>query len=103
MSLFKSWKSDGAVFAIWKVEETDGELRAMLGDSLPYDAELSALRAESRRTEYLAVRVLLKALCGEEKQVDLFLFHDLLLFFRCPPVKWSSYSLKGRNPDSYGR
>lgn len=72
MSLFKSWKSDGAVFAIWKVEETGGELRAMLGDSLPYDAELSALRAESRRTEYLAVRVLLKALCGEEKQVGHF-------------------------------
>lgn len=58
--------------AIWKVEETGGELRAMLGDSLPYDAELSALRAESRRTEYLAVRVLLKALCGEEKQVGHF-------------------------------
>ncbi|MDM8152885.1 4'-phosphopantetheinyl transferase superfamily protein [Bacteroides gallinaceum] len=69
MSLFKSWECEGGRFAVWKVEETAEEMRAALGDALPYDEELSRLRAESRRMEYLAVRVLLKAICGEEKQV----------------------------------
>lgn len=69
MSLLKSWECEGGRFAVWKVEETAEEMRAVLGDALPYDEELSRLRAESRRMEYLAIRVLLKAVCGEEKQV----------------------------------
>ena len=30
MPLFKSWTSGEGVFAIWKVEESNGQLRALL-------------------------------------------------------------------------
>lgn len=59
----------GATFGIWRVEETAEELRSMLADGLPYDRELEALHAPSRKLEYLAVRVLLRTLLGEELSV----------------------------------
>lgn len=42
----------------------------MLVASLPYDEELSQLKSEARQLEYLAVRVLLRAVCGEEKHIS---------------------------------
>ena len=70
MPLWKEWTEEGARFAIWQVGETAGELRKRLtSSSLPYDEELACLKAESRRLEYLVVRVLLRTLCGEEKQI----------------------------------
>lgn len=69
MPLFSYWKSEEGIFAIWKVEESNEELRASLKGAFPYDAELSRLKAESRRSEYLAVRVLLAEVCGEEKEI----------------------------------
>lgn len=69
MSLLKCWKENNGLFAVWKIEETFGELRASLGNDLPYDEDLNRLRAESRQMEYLAVRVLLKTVCGEEKLI----------------------------------
>lgn len=70
MPLWKEWTEEGARFAIWQVGETAGELRKRLASSsLPYDEELACLKAESRRLEYLVVRVLLRTLCGEEKQI----------------------------------
>lgn len=71
MPLWKEWTEEGARFAIWQVGETAGELRKRLtSSSLPYDEELACLKAESRRLEYLVVRVLLRTLCGEEKQIQ---------------------------------
>ncbi|WP_308778331.1 hypothetical protein [uncultured Bacteroides sp.] len=70
MPLLKKWECDGGTFAVWQVLEQAGELRSMLLSSLPYDSELACLRADSRKMEYLAVRVLLKHLCGgEEKRI----------------------------------
>ena len=69
MSLLKSWEYRGGRFAIWKMDEPEEEMRASLKAPLPYDAELSRMRAESRRSEYLAVRVLLATMCGEEKEI----------------------------------
>ena len=69
MPLFKSWKIGEGVFAIWKVEESNGQLRALLKGAFPYDADISRMKAESRRSEYLAVRVLLAEVCGEEKEI----------------------------------
>ena len=69
MPLFKSWTSGEGVFAIWKVEESNGQLRALLKGAFPYDADISRMKAESRRSEYLAVRVLLAEVCGEEKEI----------------------------------
>ena len=44
MPLLKKWIENGALFAIWRVEETAEELRKMLVASLPYDEELSQLK-----------------------------------------------------------
>ena len=66
MSLLRHWEIEDAKFGLWKTEETIEELRSRLHASYPYDEELSSLKAESRRLEYLAVRVLLKEMCGRE-------------------------------------
>ena len=42
----------------------------MLLSPLPYDEELACLHAPSRKMEYLAVRVLLRCLAGEELHVS---------------------------------
>lgn len=69
MALFSQWEYKGGLWGIWKIEESFAELRSRLSSSLPYEDELASLKAEARRMEYVAVRVLLAALCGEEKQV----------------------------------
>lgn len=69
MPLFRQWKERDAVWGIWQVTETPDELRSVLTASLPYDDDLSRMRAESRRLEYLAVRVLLKTIVGAERLV----------------------------------
>ena len=69
MPLFSCWKDEAGTFAIWKTEESNEALRASLKGAFPYDADLSRLKAESRRSEYLAVRVLLAEVCGEEKEI----------------------------------
>ena len=70
MPLWKKWNEEEACFAVWRVEETAEQLREMLtSTALSYDEELACLKAESRRLEYLAVRVLLRTLCGEEKHI----------------------------------
>ena len=69
MPLFRQWKEGTAVFGIWQVTESLPQLRECLTAALPYDKELSSLRAACRQGEYLAVRVLLRALLGEEKQI----------------------------------
>lgn len=70
MPLWKKWNEKGACFAIWRVDETAEVLRSMLTSSIfPYDEELAGLKAESRKLEYLAVRVLLSVLCKQEKQI----------------------------------
>lgn len=80
MPLWKEWTEEGARFAIWQVGETAGELRKRLtSSSLPYDEELACLKAESRRLEYLVVRVLLRTLCGEESRLNIFRRENLIL------------------------
>lgn len=66
MPLWKQWSAGGAVWGIWKVTESPSELCAMLVEQLPYETELGSLKSPSRKLEYLVVRVLLKALAGEE-------------------------------------
>lgn len=69
MPIFKRWNEKGAIFAIWKVEESLEVLRLLLTADFPYDEELSIMKAKKRKLEYLAVRVLLKQICGEEKLI----------------------------------
>lgn len=69
MPLWKRWSDKGALFGIWKMTESPVELRAMLAADLSYQSELEAMKSPSRKLEYLAVRVLLKKLLGEELEI----------------------------------
>ena len=69
MPLYRHWKEGDAEWGIWKVSESAEELRAMLTGGLPYDVELDSLKAQGRKMEYLAVRVLLKTLTGKEYHI----------------------------------
>lgn len=51
---------------IWKLEETEEELLAILDLREEYLPRLATMRNPARRREWLAVRVLLKRLLGEE-------------------------------------
>lgn len=69
MSLYRVYRKDELVVGIWKVNETVDQLKVMLPDSLAYEPDLLKLKSEKRILEKLAVRVLLKELCGEEKRI----------------------------------
>ncbi len=68
MPLWKTWEEDEGRWGIWQVTETPEELRDCLSDT-KVQQELDRLKAPSRRLEYLAVRVLLKTLCGKEVRI----------------------------------
>ena len=57
------------LLGVWKMDETSDELLAMLGDDASTLEGLRQLTAERRRREWLASRVLLKTLMGEECRV----------------------------------
>lgn len=68
MPLLKKWNDDGGVWAIWHVTESMEVLLACLSDTLVHE-ECERLKAPSRKMEFLAVRVLLKAVTGREMRV----------------------------------
>jgi len=70
---FKKKLDDEATIAVWKVTETEEELRNLLGDA-PDDEmeEISYIKSESLRCQKLAVRALLNEIFGEE---EVFLSH----------------------------
>ena len=59
---------EGGGIAIWHITETSDELYALLGTQR-YDAQLLTKKNESRRAEWLAVRLLIKELFGPECEV----------------------------------
>jgi 4'-phosphopantetheinyl transferase len=61
--------SEGFTLGIWKVEETTEQILQMLQQQDWYLPYLSTISHEGRKKEWLAVRVLLKQLCGEEKKI----------------------------------
>lgn len=68
MSLYRIHQDDGLLLGIWKVEETAESLLNMLDNRSWYEEAVNRF-PEKRLTEWLAVRVLLKTLCGGEKEV----------------------------------
>lgn len=56
-------------WGIWKTDETMDELLGMLPHEEKYRKEMQRFIADSRRLEWLAVRVLLYTLLGEEKEI----------------------------------
>jgi phosphopantetheinyl transferase len=57
------------LWGLWKIEESPEELLAQLSQPGDYLPALAGMRTERRKQEWLAVRVLLKALTGEEPQI----------------------------------
>lgn len=72
MPLYRVYKKDELVVGVWKVEETLEQLCAMFSCFSLYETELLKFKSEKRKIEWLAVRVLLKELCGEEKRIAYF-------------------------------
>lgn len=70
MPLYRTYRKGDLTVGIWKVDETIGQLRSMFHQFSIYEEGFSRFSAEKRRQEWLAVRVLLKELCGgEEKEI----------------------------------
>lgn len=69
MPLHQTYSQESFTVAVWKVEESIDELRAMFADFSPYEEAFSRFTSAKRKLEWLAVRALLKELCGEEKDI----------------------------------
>ena len=70
MPLYRTYRKGELAVGVWKVEETIGQLCSMFKDFSLYESDLQKFKAEKRQLEWLAVRVLLKELLGEEKVID---------------------------------
>lgn len=69
MPLFQQYIQPAGRWGIWKTDETPEELLAMLPHREKYRQDMQRFAAEHRRLEWLAVRVLLYILLGEEKEI----------------------------------
>lgn len=69
MPLYRTYRQGELLVGVWKVEETIGQLRSMFVDFSLYESGLQKFKSEKRQLEWLAVRVLLKKLLGEEKAI----------------------------------
>ena len=69
MPLFRKYSDESSTIASWKVEESVDELRALLSNFSFYEEGYARISSDKRKLEWLAVRVLLKDLCGEEKEI----------------------------------
>lgn len=68
MPLYRTYREDGLLLGIWKADETTEQLLASL-QCLPLYEDALGRFSGSRLKEWLAVRVLLKNLCGEEREI----------------------------------
>src|SRR5699024_12389607 len=66
--LYRSYSEGEVLLGILKSDETTEQLLASLEHKDWYREKL-AVFSEKRKHEWLSVRVLLKALCGEEKEI----------------------------------
>lgn len=69
MPLYRTYKKDDLTVGVWKVDETVEQLCAMFHQFSIYEKGFQRFSSDKRKLEWLAVRVLLKTLCGEEKEV----------------------------------
>lgn len=69
MPIYRTYKQGNLLVGVWKVDETIEQLRSMFHQFSIYEESFMRFSAEKRKQEWLAVRVLLKELCGEEKKI----------------------------------
>ena len=72
MPLFNKWKDEGGTWGIWKVTESPEVLLSYLTAESYDPAEMAKFKCTSRQLEYLAVRVLVKALTQKEYRISHF-------------------------------
>lgn len=69
MPLYRTYREGELLLGVWKADESVDELLEMLSCMSLYESRLAEL-SDYRKREWLAVRVLLKTLCGgEEKEI----------------------------------
>ncbi|GGK12966.1 4'-phosphopantetheinyl transferase family protein [Parabacteroides faecis] len=88
------FKHTEPLLGVWKIEESSDELLAMLGLQSEYLPFLQGIKTEKRRQEWLASRVLLKELVGEELLIA---YHD----DGAPYLSGSSLSLSISHTNGY--
>lgn len=69
MPIFQQYTEPVYRCGIWKTDEMPEQLLAMLPHAEKYEEKARCFTADSRRSEWLAVRVLLYTLLGEEKEI----------------------------------
>lgn len=69
MPLFHQIVDKELVVGVWELSETVDELIAQFRFSHYWGDRFSAFTSDARKLEFLAVRLLLKELCGEEKEI----------------------------------
>ena len=69
MPVFKQYTENSYRWGIWKTSESLEEMLALLPHKGKYEEGIGKFAAGSRRLEWLAVRVLLYTMLGEEKEI----------------------------------
>lgn len=69
MPLYRTYRQGDLTVGVWKMDESIGTLRSMFRDFSRYEAGYARFTADKRKQEWLAVRVLLKELLGDEKEI----------------------------------
>lgn len=67
MLFYHSIQADETILAVWKMEETEDELRNQLSEKTLSEKKFQQLSSDKRKIEWLSVRLLLKNTCLEEK------------------------------------
>lgn len=70
MALYLRHQEERYQWGVWKTDESVEELLSLLPDGGRYEGELARFKALHRQQEWLAVRVLLCQLLGEEKRIS---------------------------------
>lgn len=70
MPLYRTYRQGDLMVGVWKVDETVEQMRSMFHQFSIYEEGLARFSAEKRKQEWLAVRVLLKELLDEEKEIS---------------------------------
>ena len=69
MPLYRTYRKGDLTVGVWKVDETVEQLGSMFHHFSIYEEGFARFSSEKRQQEWLAIRVLLKELCGEEKEI----------------------------------
>jgi phosphopantetheinyl transferase len=69
MLIFEEKLFDGASIGVWRLDEELSQLLSFCSKKQKYLSKMEQFLSAQRKREWLAVRVLLKQICGEEKEI----------------------------------